>query len=816
MKNVLIACLLSCSMTVAMGQYTISGTVMDDSGNALPGATIALNNGIGTVSDSDGNYFMDRVTAGEYKVAVSYVGYEAYSSSITVDSDATFDFNLKQTVFIGDEVIVTATRAGSNTPSTKITITKEEIAERNLGQDLPILLNYTPSIVTTTDAGAGIGYTGMRIRGSDATRINVTVNGVPLNDPESHGVWWVNMPDFASSVNSIQIQRGVGTSSNGAGAFGATINMETSGATRDAFVKVENSHGSFNTWKHNVVLNSGLLNKRFNFEGRLSKISSDGYIDRASANLNSFFLSGGYYGDRTTIKAMVFGGEERTYQAWYGTPGAKLYGNAEDLQTVIDLGGEYGTQEQVDNLLDSDRRFNYYLYENEVDNYGQNHYQLHLNHYLNDNLNLAGALHYTKGAGYFEQFRNDDPLAQYNLPDVILTNDTISSTNLVRRRWLDNDFYGFTYAINYDNDALDLSIGGAYNIYDGDHFGEIIWAEFASNYEPGDKYYDGNGLKKDFNVFMKGNYSLTDDLSLFGDIQLRSIDYVAKGVDNDLVSYDTGDEYLFVNPKAGFNYQPNGRVTIYGLYAIGNREPVRSDFIDAPNGITPMHETLQNVELGLKGSGSDLMYEANIYLMDYKNQLVLTGALNDVGAAIRTNTPDSYRAGIELVAGYQIAPQLSVSANLTLSKNKIKNFTEIQYDYAYTDERYIVTIEHENTDISFSPSVISGGQLDYAPFRGFNLQILGKYVGQQFLDNTSNEERAINSYFVSDVRMSYDFSVKGIDNIAVNLLVNNVLNKLYESNGYTWGYLWEGWLYQQNNYYPQAGTNFLLGLSLKF
>ncbi len=710
-----------------------------------------------------------------------------------------------------DDVTIYATRANERTPTTYSTVDKKELSSRNLGQDLPILLNFTPSLVTTSDAGAGIGYTGLRIRGSDATRINVTINGIPVNDSESHGVFWVNMPDLSSSLNSIQIQRGVGTSSNGAAAFGATVNLQTNSVSRESFFQTDHSFGSFNTWKSNVVYNTGLINDVYNFEARLSRIASDGFIDRSSADLKSYYLSGGRFGEKTMLKAVIFGGQEITQQAWYGTPEARLTGGEAEIQELIDFGGEYSTQEQLDNLRNSGRSFNYYLYDNEVDNYRQDHYQLHVAHTLSDYLNLSGALHYTKGRGFFEQFRESDDLADYGLADVVVGTETVSTSDIVRRRWLDNDFYGFTYSLNYERDSWNATIGGGWNEYDGDHFGEIIWAQFAGDVDIRDRYYEGNGVKQDFNTFLKVNHQISDRLNLFGDLQVRNINYETAGLDNDLEAYDVDTDFTFFNPKAGVTYVLNNSTSAYASFAVANREPVRSDFIDANEGAEPEHETLNNIEIGIRSRGSTFSYEANFYRMGYNNQLVVTGAVNDVGAPIRVNVPNSYRMGIELVGAYKLTKSLTWSANLTLSRNKIDQFSEIVFATNFNE------IEHSDTDISFSPNVIGGSDITFQPAEGLTLQLLTKYVGSQFLDNTSNDDRAIDAYLTNDVRLAYEFKWKDIRRVSISLLVNNLLNEEYSSNGYTWGYYYgDDQLYQQNNYYPQAGINFLTGLSVKF
>ncbi len=714
-----------------------------------------------------------------------------------------------------DDVIVYATRANENTPTTYSEITRDQIKEVNLGQDLPILLNLSPSLVTTSDAGAGVGYTGLRIRGSDATRINVTINGIPVNDSESHGVFWVNMPDLASSVDNIQIQRGVGTSTNGAAAFGASVNLQTNVPSQDAFAEVNNSFGSFNTRKHTLMYNTGLLNDKWTFESRLSKITSDGYIDRAESDLQSYFLSGGYYGKKTILKALVFGGKEVTYQSWWGTPQAVLENDADGIEAVIANNGYSPAQAQ--NIRTAGRTFNYYLYENEVDNYQQDHYQLHLSHTVTPaiTVNLAG--HYTYGRGYFEQFREGDDFSEYGLNDVTIGDSTLTSTDLIRRRWLDNHFYGTTFSLNYMRNDLELTLGGAWNKYDGDHFGEIIWAQIASNSNIRERYYDNVGEKTDFNVYLKANYQVNDAFNLFADLQLRTIDYQTVGIDNDLRAINIGDDFNFFNPKVGATYALNNQSNVYASYAIGNREPVRNDFVDAPNGVTPKHETLRNLEVGYRRYGQAFSFQANYYLMDYENQLVLTGELNDVGSNVRQNAPDSYRMGVELVGAYQLTDQLKWEANVTLSRNKIKNFTEVLYNYGTNfDEFNIEETQYTDTDISFSPNVISGSRLTYSPFEGFEAALLSKYVGKQYLDNTSNDARSIDAYFVNDVRLSYDFKLNSMKNVNVSLLINNILNEEYSSNGYTFGYAGGDFVVRENYFYPQAGRNFLMALNLRF
>ena len=717
-----------------------------------------------------------------------------------------------------DDVTVYSTRANENTPMTYSSLSKEDLTKRNLGQDLPILLNFTPSIVTTSDAGAGVGYTGMRIRGSDATRINVTINGVPVNDSESHGVFWVNMPDFSSSLSSVQIQRGVGTSSNGAGAFGATVNLKTSNVSRDPFFQTDNSFGSFNTWKSNLTFNTGLINNRFNFEGRLSKITSDGFVDRSAADLKSYYLSGGSYGERTMIKAVIFGGHEITQQAWYGTPEAVLNGGEDEIENLIAFSGEYSTLEQLQNVRNADRTFNYYLYDNEIDDYRQDHYQLHLGHTFSESLNLSSALHYTRGRGYFEQFKGDEELSDYGLDSIEVGSEKIGASDIIVRRWLDNHFYGATFSLNYQQDALDLTIGGAANQYIGDHFGEIIWMQYAGTTDIRDRYYEGDATKNDINAFVKANYDISDRINAFADMQVRNVAYETEGMDNDLNPYSVDESLTFFNPKFGLTYALTNEMSVYGSFAIGNREPVRSDYIDANPGEIPSHETLQNVEMGVRKYGTSFSYEANFYFMNYENQLVLTGAVNDVGSGIRVNVPKSYRAGIELSTIYKLSDQVTWNANLALSRNKIDQFTEVAFDYGEDFSGFSeVRIDHKDTDIAYSPSVVAGSILSLDATNNLSIELMTKYVGKQYLDNTSNDNRAIDPYLTNDIRIAYSFNTDFAKNLQLSLLVNNVLNEEYSSNGYTWGYYYGPTnLYQQNNYYPQAGRNFLAAVSMRF
>lgn len=717
-----------------------------------------------------------------------------------------------------DEILLSATRAKDKTPVAFTNITKEALESINLGQDLPILLDQLPSVVTTSDAGAGVGYTGIRVRGSDATRVNVTINGIPYNDAESHGTFWVNMPDFVSSVEDIQLQRGVGTSTNGSGAFGASLNLKTLNPSTQGYATTTNTVGSFGTRKHNISMGSGLKNN-FYAEGRLSHIQSDGYIDRARADLNSYYLEAGFLNKKTAIKAIVFGGKEVTYQSWYGTPEAVVNNDRDGIQAFIDR--NFPSDAEAENLLNSGRTYNFYTYDNEVDNYEQTHYQLHFSHQFNNHFSANISGNYTRGKGYFEQYKADEALGDY-FPNNINASD---EGDVIRRRWLDNDFYAFVYSLNYKKENLNLYLGGGYNTYEGDHFGEVIWDSFASSIPIRSHYYFSYGDKKDYSTYIKAEYSINSNLFALLDLQYRRVDYESVGTSSDLLTINVKESYDFFNPKFGLTYTIDNYSSIYGSYAVANREPNRDDLTKNPE--RPKPEQLHDFEFGYKLRKENFYVTANLYYMNYKDQLVLTGDLDDVGDPIRQNVAKSYRAGIELQTGYKVSDQFRVDANATFSQNKIKAFDYIIYDTQY-DPNTFDTVSYEpvvtqfkDTDISFSPSVIFGSTLTYAPIKNGSVALLSKYVGKQYLDNTSSNDKSIDAYFVNNLNVSYKIQPEWIKEIGLNLLVNNLLDSEYVSNGYTYSYFYRpvgssDLPITENFYYPQATINFLLGVTLKF
>ena len=674
-----------------------------------------------------------------------------------------------------DEVLVSAIRVNSKTPVSFSNLSKKEIQNRNLGQDIPILMNYMPSVVTTSDAGNGVGYTGIRVRGTDATRVNVTINGIPYNDSESHGTFWVNMPDFASSLQSVQLQRGVGTSTNGSGAFGASLNMLTDSYSEKASGEISNSFGSFNTRKHTVKFSTGLLNDHFEIAGRVSTLNSDGYIDRASSDLKSYFLQGTYVGTTTLIKALAFGGNEKTYQSWNGIDGETLLTN----RTFNSAG------------IFTDEAGQTRFYDNETDNYQQDHYQLHWNEKLAANWNTNLAFHYTKGKGYYENYKEDGEVANYGLSLILGTttnSSAINTTDLIRQKWLDNDFYGTTFSANYQSNKLDFIFGGSYNKYEGNHFGKVIWARYAGTSELGDRYYEDSATKTDGTAFAKANYQVNDQWSLFGDLQIRNVNYKANSDETGVVN----DTFSFFNPKAGLNYTVNSKNNVYFSYARANREPNRTDY----EGSNVKSEKLNDFELGWRYLSDKVQLNTNFYYMAYQDQLILTGTLDDVGNPIRSNSEKSYRLGVEVDAAIVLSSTFSLRPNITLSRNK-------NIDLAVSGQNY------GTKDISYSPSVIAGNSLIYKPNESLQIIWLQKYVGQQYMNNVESPEAKLADYFINDLNVTYEIKPKSVfKSIVFKGLVNNIFNKKYISNGYMWD------IYPY--YYPQAGTNLLAGITLLF
>jgi iron complex outermembrane receptor protein len=817
-------------------QHTINGTVTDGEGMPLTGATVSLVETYkGTFSGKDGTYRLSDLPKGTYLIRASFIGFTPGETEVQINNAdvLNIDFQLLSSAFKTEEVVISSTRAGDKTPTTYTNLSKEDVEQANFAQDLPFIMEFTPSAVVTSDAGTGVGYTGIRIRGSDPTRTNVTINGIPINDAESHGVFWVNMPDFASSVDNIQIQRGVGTSTNGAAAFGASINVQTDRLIKDAYAEYSAAAGSFNTLRNTLKAGTGLINEKFTLDTRLSKVTSDGYVDRGAADLRSFYISGAYFGKKDILRFNAFSGQEITYQSWNGV-------SEEQLRTdrTFNSAGAYEDENGV-------TRF----YDNEVDNYQQDHYQLHYTRELSPLLTFNTSVHYTRGRGYFEQYRNNDRYATYGLEpvlyggtdvtfstDSLLTDDgviyngnpgsdttvtlgaqMIDRTDLVRRRWLDNHFYGLVGSLNYNNrKGLDVTAGWGWNTYDGDHFGEVIWANEAPESMIRDRYYDNSARKTEYHFYGKATYQVSDKVNIFVDLQYRGIGYDFEGLNvvNEVqLLTNQNVRFNFFNPKAGVYYDLNNQSALYASYSVGNREPVRRDFTESTPQSRPVHETLHNIEMGYKLRQKRFFLNANYYLMDYVNQLVLTGQINDVGGFTRTNIDNSYRTGIELEGGYRISKYLKAGGNLTLSQNKIASFSEFIDNFDTGDQLEIL---HQNTDIAFSPNIIGALDITVSPLEGLDISLIQKYVGDQFLDNTSNTERMLDAYFVSNVRINYTLRFKPFREVTFGLLLYNVLDNAFESNGYTFSYIAGDQMATENYYYPQAGRNILLNATFAF
>lgn len=808
-RKMLITALCLIVSLAAMSQHALQGRVFDDAGQmALPGAHVLVKGTFkGVFTSNEGRFVLDNLPAGKVLLQVSYIGYEAREVEVELPARTALEISLQPAATLAEEVVVTGLRADGRTPATYTDIRGEELAVKNLGQDLPFLISLTPSVIVSSDAGAGVGYTWMKIRGSDDTRINVTLNGVPLNNPESHGVWWVNTPDIATSVSNMQVQRGVGLSTHGAGAFGATISLKTHDLKETTYAELENAFGSFNTLKNTASFGTGLLKGKWAFDGRLSKISSDGFVDRGFSDLKSFYLSGGFFGEKTVIKAITFSGTETTYQAWNGVPGHLLETN----RTYNPSGLYY------------DNEGNALFYDNETDNYQQDHFQLHFSHAFTAGLTGNASLHYTRGRGYYEQYRYNDKFSSYNLPSLVVGEQTISRSDLIRQRWLDNHFAGMVFSLNYNSfNKLSLTWGGAANRYDGHHFGEIIWARYAPHIDKDYRYYDNDALKDDINTYLKAIYELMPGLNLLADLQYRHVDYTFEGpawILGEVASLDQKVSYDFFNPKAGLSWTINPSSTFYTFAGIGNREPVRRDFTESSPDSRPRPERMRNLELGYRFQGRQTLLAANLYLMDYKDQLILTGQINDVGGFTRTNIDKSYRAGIELEAGLIITPKLQWQGNATFSRNKIDLFTEFSdaydndWNWVGTDVR-----EYRNTDISFSPAVVAASVFSWKPIRDLGIALSSKYVGKQYIDNTMSNARKLDPYFVNDLRINYVLRPGFFREVELVAQVNNLFNVLYETNAWIYkGVVGDqGMITIEDGYFPQAGRHFMAGVNLRF
>ena len=795
------------------GQIPFSGYVRNDGSQPLVNIHVEMGE-YQTTTDQNGFFKINLDSSGSYLLQLHGLGYAILEKEFHVKGEQEVHFILEEAIYNLEPVELISSWIKPDQPFTYTNIDATKLEQKNLGQDVPFLLRWTPSAVVTSDAGTGIGYTGIRIRGSDPSRINVTIDGIPLNDAESQGVFWVDLPDFASSVDAIQIQRGVGTSTHGAGAFGGTINLKTSGISQAPYVNLSSSLGSFQTTTGKLEIGSGVLSDRFSIDSRISKLKSEGYIDRGTADLESIFLSGKYLRENQSLKLNFFTGKEITYQAWNGVPAQ--YISDKTLRTYNTAG------------MKSDGTF----HDDEVDNYSQTHVHLIYNKTFSKTASAKIALHYTRGKGYFEQYRNEDPLSSYRLPDIHIGDSIITSSDLIRRRWLDNDFLGgiFSWYLQ-PAQRWQMNIGGGWNRYWGNHFGQVVWSRFTSEGDQNHEYYRDDALKDDKNLYIQFQHTFGGSWNAYLDLQLRSVDYEFLGFNEQLSPFDTRESMVFFNPKVGLSYQGDHRAWYYS-FGVAHREPNRDDFVNSTSYSTPKPEILFDQELGFRRQWQALSINLNGYYMMYKDQLIPTGKINDVGAYVRTNVANSYRLGLECEASFAPSPRISFFAGATASSNKIRSFSEFMDNWDTGVQEEIV---HKKTDIAFSPSIIAQGNVLFKVFEGkrntLEVEWLNKYVGKQYLDNTSNDRTSLDPYFFSDLHFRFNIKPNWAREISMKFLIRNLFDSNLITNGWTYRYasagydarthdpyarLESGSTYNLTGYYPQAGINFLFGIALRY
>jgi iron complex outermembrane recepter protein len=826
MRKIGLLVLLQLLVLVGFTQLHLKGLVQNQQGEALAFANVVISRDaanpelIGTtVSAADGSFRFENLKAGTYQLAVSYVGFLSFSERITLKENAKRTIRLHEAVFSTEDVLVFASVATQSMPVTQTTLTKEDLEKDHMVQDIPFLLSMTPGLVENSETGIGIGYTGMRIRGTDPTRINVMINGIPLNDAESQVVYWVDLPDLSTSVDKIQIQRGVGTSSNGAAAFGASINLQTTTLNKEAYASVSSMAGSYQTLKNSISVGTGLLNSNLSFDARYSKIDAGSYIQHGFSDLESFYLAANYHGKKSLLRATIMHGTERTGITWWGVPGEML-----DSVPNYNPAGVY-----------YDRDGNEKYYDNQTDNYVQTHYQLHYSNELKSGLTWTNALHYTRGGGYYEQFMDDanpyhsTDFADYGLPTFYLSSGhTIEKSDLIQQKWVENDFYGFSSNLNYQINKFNLIGGISMNQYLGDHFGKIKWLELNMGIPGNYEWYRNNSIKTEASAFARLTWSIKPNLHLFGDVQYRAISYTMEGPDDDLKALDQRHIFRFLNPKLGAKYYLNDRSTFYASYAIANREPARADFKEAIGDIeaTPKSERLVDFEAGFEQKWKKAQLGINFYHMNYENQLVPTGEKSNVGYDIMTNVPESYRMGIELSGGVEFKKHLIWEGNLSLSKNKIRDYIEYAAYYDSNWDEYYLAVERGETNLSYSPEVLGNSRLTYSPSTDWQFTFTSKYVGDQYFDNTSSEDRKLEAYFVHHVGINYSWKPKFMEQIDFMLQIKNLFNQSYISNAYG-GNWYENAQFDGNSllsadertwayYFPQAGIQIYGGITLRF
>jgi iron complex outermembrane recepter protein len=777
----------SCFVVLAASaQLTITGTVTDEQDQPLVGANVVIDHSLlGVMTKGDGTFGLKNLPPGSYTLLISYLGCERSEYQLDLKAPVNIRIKLIHSRILTEEVIIRGVKANAKDPVSFTNLSRNDLRSDPQVRDIPFLLLNTPSVVATSDGGTGVGYSALRIRGTDPTRINVTINGVPFNDSESHEVYWVDIPDLVASTENIQIQRGVGTSTQGAAAFGANINFQTTALNPHPNSELQFSAGSFNTWKASLSAGTGLINDHFSMDVRMSKIHSDGFIDRASTDLGSAYVSAGYFTGKSIVKATFFTGKERTYQAWGGVPSE---------------------------LLQTNRTYNPYTYKDEVDDYLQNNAQLHWSQQINKKFDFSLALHYTGGFGYYEQFREGENLADYLINPVIAGADTIAESDLVRRKWLNNHFYGTVYSLNYHGKVLSLTAGGGVNQYQGDHYGRVIWAEYAAGAGADHEYYLNDGLKSEANQFIKVNYQFVPKAALYADLQYRGINYTISGIDDNLLDISQQHQFNFLNPKFGISYDLSPTQRSFVSYAIAHREPTRGNFTDAPVNKPVTPETLRDLEIGYQLNHRPVAASVTLYWMDYTDQLILTGQINDVGSPIMVNIPSSFRSGVETSVQINPVKSIQLEMNMTLSRNKIRNFTEYVDDWDTWSQR---EANLGSTDLAFSPELVTGGRLTWQVFNNFRFLVDSRYVGRQFIDNTSNLSRSLDPYWVNNLSLSWTVKPRLVNELVLFFQVNNLLNHQYETNAWVYSYYYGNERNQINGYFPQAGINFLGGIKVK-
>ncbi|MBC8048265.1 MAG: TonB-dependent receptor [Fimbriimonadaceae bacterium] len=802
MKKIILFLLIVQSTAVAFSQVKISGYIIDSSSNkAIEGAIVIFKESDNYIASDSSGYFNIELN----KIEIPYAYHLAYDFVITkedlnsINKNNEFAYLIYMTPrnMIFREIIITGTRADYHTPITTTNISGSELNKNNFGEDMPQLIEFTPGVVVTSDAGNGVGYTGIRIRGSDATRVNVTLNGVPYNDAESQQTYWVDIPDFAESVDDIQIQRGVGTSQNGISSLGGAINIYTNKLEEKPFRNISFGVGSFNLLKASAAFGTGRIHDNWFLEGRISKINSDGFIDRSFADLTSFAITAAYKTNKYSSILNIFSGEERTYQSWGGVP---------------------------KDLLETNRTFNPYTYENQTDNYTQTHYQWHNTLYFKKDADITLTLNYTKGKGYYEQFEQDQFFSDYAVNDFIFSGDTVFTSDLITQKWLDSDFYGAYLQYNKQfRNNFDLSIGAAAYQHTGDHFGKVIWSEYATQFGYNYEWYRNDATKNDANVYVITNYNINEKLLSYVDLQLRTVDYSFLGYDENANPVDQNVDLLFFNPKLGFSYSYNSKNLSYLSFAKSGKEPNRDDYTESSPNSRPSPEIVYDIEAGHKLNLNGWQLQANIYYMYYIDQLVLRGEINDVGAYTRTNVPESYRTGIELSWARTFADKLNWKANAAFSKNVINEHTTF-IDNWDTGEQISETFTE--TEIAFSPSLVASNSLEFIFLnkespkikRGnrCSIALQSKYVSRQFIDNTSNAGRSLDQYLVSEIILFYTHRSETFRELNLGFTVQNILDNEYESNAWVYLYVYEGVEREMNGYFPQAGRNFAAVLRILF